>query len=168
MYLITATSRSDCRHFTACRFQIVALPDGQDSDLNNGSWRIGDWADTLELPNIGFQAIVRWIPGPLEITGELQCSSRSHHWRSTGMVPFVRECRLPTRLPNRPPPPPPPHPGERRSACDLSAMNAADSCPCNILGVPVACPCNMLGASIASAMAYSSLNIKVLNITSGS
>ena len=53
-----------------CRFQIVALPDGVDSDANNGSWRIGDWADTLELPNIGFQAIVRWIPGPLEITGQ--------------------------------------------------------------------------------------------------
>ena len=55
---------------TLCRFQIVALPDGVDSDANNGSWRIGDWADTLELPNIGFQAIVRWIPGPVEITGK--------------------------------------------------------------------------------------------------
>ncbi|KAL3147413.1 hypothetical protein ABBQ38_014479 [Trebouxia sp. C0009 RCD-2024] len=50
-------------------FQIISLPDGVDSDLNNGSWRVGDWADTLELPNIGFQAIVRWIPGPVEITG---------------------------------------------------------------------------------------------------
>ncbi|DBA78463.1 hypothetical protein WJX79_001206 [Trebouxia sp. C0005] len=50
-------------------FQIVALPDGIDSDANNGSWRIGDWADTLELPNIGYQAIVRWVPGPQEITG---------------------------------------------------------------------------------------------------
>ena len=53
----------------SCRFQIVALPDGFDSDANNGSWRIGDWADTLELPNIGYQAIVRWVPGPFEITG---------------------------------------------------------------------------------------------------
>jgi hypothetical protein len=52
-----------------CRFQIVDLPGAIDSDANNGSWRIGDWADTLELPNIGLQAIVRWIPGPLEITG---------------------------------------------------------------------------------------------------
>ncbi len=52
-----------------CRFQIVALPDGVDSDTNNGSWRIGDWADTLELPNIGYQAIVRWVPGPYDITG---------------------------------------------------------------------------------------------------
>ncbi|KAA6422589.1 MAG: hypothetical protein FRX49_07450 [Trebouxia sp. A1-2] len=50
-------------------FQIVDLPGAIDSDANNGSWRIGDWADTLELPNIGLQAIVRWIPGPLEITG---------------------------------------------------------------------------------------------------
>jgi len=47
----------------------VDLPGAIDSDANNGSWRIGDWADTLELPNIGLQAIVRWIPGPLEITG---------------------------------------------------------------------------------------------------
>ena len=54
-----------------CRFQIVDLPGAIDSDANNGSWRIGDWADTLELPNIGLQAIVRWIPGPLEITGRL-------------------------------------------------------------------------------------------------
>ena len=51
------------------RFQIVDLPAAVDSDANNGSWRIGDWADTLELPNIGQQAIVRWIPGPYEITG---------------------------------------------------------------------------------------------------
>ena len=73
---------------TARRFQIVALPDGQDTDLNNGSWRIGDWADTLELPNIGFQAIVRWIPGPLEITGEPQCS-----WK-TCTVGAASECAL--------------------------------------------------------------------------
>ena len=59
-----------CTAVIVCRFQIVDLPDGVDSDLNNGSWRIGDWADTLELPNIGFQAIVRWIPGPIEITGK--------------------------------------------------------------------------------------------------
>ena len=52
-----------------CRFQIVALPDGVDSGANNGSWRIGDWSDTLELPNIGYEAIVRWIPGPIEVTG---------------------------------------------------------------------------------------------------
>lgn len=52
-----------------CRFQLVALPDGVDSDANNGSWRIGDWADTLELPNIGTQAVVRWVPGPFNITG---------------------------------------------------------------------------------------------------
>ena len=45
-----------------------------DSDANNGSWRIGDWADTLELPNIGLQAIVRWVPGPQEITGTLPTS----------------------------------------------------------------------------------------------
>ena len=57
--------------FCMCRFQIVDLPGAIDSDTNNGSWRIGDWADTLELPNIGLQAIVRWIPGPLEITGRL-------------------------------------------------------------------------------------------------
>ncbi len=54
-----------------CRFQIVDLPGAVDSDANNGSWRIGDWADTLELPNIGLQAVVRWIPGPLEITGRV-------------------------------------------------------------------------------------------------
>lgn len=53
----------------------MALPDGIDSDANNGSWRIGDWADTLELPNIGYEAIVRWIPGPVEITGSLLCYS---------------------------------------------------------------------------------------------
>lgn len=53
------------------RFQIVALPDGVDSGANNGSWRLGDWADTLELPNIGYEAIVRWVPGPIEITGML-------------------------------------------------------------------------------------------------
>lgn len=54
-----------------CRFQIVALPDGIDSDVNNGSWRVGDWADTLELPNIGTRAIVRWVPGPFNLTGTL-------------------------------------------------------------------------------------------------
>ena len=54
-----------------CRFQIVDLPGAVDSGANNGSWRIGDWADTLELPNIGLQAIVRWIPGPYEITGRV-------------------------------------------------------------------------------------------------
>ena len=47
----------------------MALPDGVDSDAHNGSWRIGDWADTLELQNIGYEAIVRWIPGPVEVTG---------------------------------------------------------------------------------------------------
>ncbi len=55
-----------------CSFQIVDLPGAVDSDANNGSWRIGDWADTLELPNIGEQAIVRWVPGPYEITGRFQ------------------------------------------------------------------------------------------------
>lgn len=50
-------------------FQIIDFPGAVDSDANNGSWRIGDWADTLELPFIGPQAIVRWVPGPQEITG---------------------------------------------------------------------------------------------------
>lgn len=68
--LLASYHQSDGCCIVICRFQIISLPGGVDSDLNNGSWRVGDWADTLELPNIGFQAIVRWIPGPVEITGE--------------------------------------------------------------------------------------------------
>ena len=111
-----------------CRFQIVSLPDGVDSDLNNGSWRIGDWADTLETPNIGFQAIVRWIPGPVEITREPCCIA---NFTSDGSLEFVGSvsclcdvarsaCILP-------------------ATCDLPVMNAAElfvmckgfSCLCN-------------------------------------
>lgn len=50
-----------------CRFQIVDLP-GQ-HNVSNGGWQIGDWADTLFLPNLANDAVVRWIPGPVEITG---------------------------------------------------------------------------------------------------
>ena len=51
-----------------CRFQIVSLPNATDP-TNPGGWQVGDWADTLFMPNLANDAVVRWIPGPVEITG---------------------------------------------------------------------------------------------------
>ena len=30
---------------------------------------MGDYADTLMLPNLGTMAIIRWMPGPAEVIG---------------------------------------------------------------------------------------------------
>lgn len=30
---------------------------------------MGDYADTLMLPNLGTMAIIRWVPGPAEVIG---------------------------------------------------------------------------------------------------
>ncbi|EIE26107.1 hypothetical protein COCSUDRAFT_46497 [Coccomyxa subellipsoidea C-169] len=49
-------------------YQIVSLPN--DTDAFNSLWRVGDYVDTLLLPSSGMKnATVRWIPGPVEITG---------------------------------------------------------------------------------------------------
>ncbi|BDA44392.1 probable multicopper oxidase LPR1 homolog 3 at C-terminar half [Coccomyxa sp. Obi] len=49
-------------------YQIVSLPN--DTDALNSLWRVGDYVDTLLLPSSGIKtATVRWIPGPVEITG---------------------------------------------------------------------------------------------------
>lgn len=36
-----------------------------------GPWavQVGDYADTLMIPNLGDQAIIRWVPGPAEVIG---------------------------------------------------------------------------------------------------
>ena len=40
------------------------------SAVDNGTWLIGDYSDTLLMPEFTTQALVRWIPGPLNMTGE--------------------------------------------------------------------------------------------------
>ncbi|KAK9804565.1 hypothetical protein WJX73_000182 [Symbiochloris irregularis] len=37
---------------------------------DNGTWQVGDWLDTLLLPNIANQAVIRWHSGPADITGQ--------------------------------------------------------------------------------------------------
>lgn len=54
-----------------CRYQIVSLGTQEQPALpvTNAGWQVGDWVDTLLLPNLANDAVVRWIPGPVEVTG---------------------------------------------------------------------------------------------------
>jgi FtsP/CotA-like multicopper oxidase with cupredoxin domain len=49
-------------------FQIVALPDATNAS-DPGAWQVGDWVDTLLLPQLSKAAVVRWVPGPANMTG---------------------------------------------------------------------------------------------------
>ena len=40
------------------------------SAVDNGTCLIGDFVDTLLMPEFATQALVRWIPGPLDMRGE--------------------------------------------------------------------------------------------------
>ena len=40
------------------------------SAVDNGTCLIGDYVDTLLMPEFATQALVRWIPGPLNMRGE--------------------------------------------------------------------------------------------------
>ena len=36
---------------------------------DNGTWNVGDWGDTVLLSNVANAAIIRWVPGPYNVTG---------------------------------------------------------------------------------------------------
>ncbi|KAK9818823.1 hypothetical protein WJX74_006953 [Apatococcus lobatus] len=48
-------------------YEIVSL--GNDYSPDNGSWQVGDWPDVLTRFDDASTAVVRWRPGPFEITG---------------------------------------------------------------------------------------------------
>jgi hypothetical protein len=37
--------------------------------LTRASAQVGDYADTLMLPNLGTEAVIRWLSGPADIVG---------------------------------------------------------------------------------------------------
>ena len=39
------------------------------TQVDNGTWQVGDYVDTLLMPEFASEARVRWIPGPINITG---------------------------------------------------------------------------------------------------
>ena len=39
------------------------------TQVDNGTWQVGDYVDTLLMPEFVSEARVRWIPGPINITG---------------------------------------------------------------------------------------------------
>ena len=39
------------------------------TQVDNGTWQVGDYVDTLLMPEFASEARVRWIPGPVDITG---------------------------------------------------------------------------------------------------
>ena len=54
---------------TCCRYQIVDFPNMNTTQVDNGTWQVGDYVDTLLMPEFASEARVRWIPGPINITG---------------------------------------------------------------------------------------------------
>ncbi|KAK9793747.1 hypothetical protein WJX73_009450 [Symbiochloris irregularis] len=50
-------------------FQLVQMVNPY-GEVSNGTWQEGDWLDTLLLPNLANQAVIRWTSGPEEITGQ--------------------------------------------------------------------------------------------------
>lgn len=50
-------------------YQIVDFPNMNTTQVDNGTWQVGDYVDTLLMPEFASEARVRWIPGPVNITG---------------------------------------------------------------------------------------------------
>ena len=66
--LIVPCGGATCTYM-CCRYQIVDFPNMNTTQVDNGTWQVGDYVDTLLMPEFASEARVRWIPGPINITG---------------------------------------------------------------------------------------------------
>ena len=52
-----------------CRYQLQSFDAPYGNTMDNGSWQVGDWGDTMMLTNQANGGAVRWVPGSINNTG---------------------------------------------------------------------------------------------------